>query len=430
MGVSFHNLDEVEKFLNSIPKFSQKGDKAANFNLNRMVAFCAEAGNPQNRFPSVHVAGTNGKGTTCQMMASVYRTAGYKTGLYTSPHLINVGERFRVDGKEIEASSLLTFFRLFGERIQQYDLTYFELTTAIAFWYFAEEEVDIAFIETGLGGRLDATNILVPLLSIITSVGLDHTQVLGNTINKIAMEKAGIIKSNVPVITGRLPERAKSVIVEKAKSTGSEYYSAENCFPGFENDRFILHTSNETIHINAAGRKQIDSVNAAIVFKATRLLQHQFPLSRRDYILGIENTDRHYPNHAHFEKLLSQKEWYFDGAHNTEAMVVLAEELLRRAPEKEWTVVLSFMKDKLNTSLMEIWKKFPNLRLYEMKEERAASINEMKFFFPHATQINEDEILQWADTDELKSELVIFSGSFYFYEKVRRWMGTIATDYE
>ena len=430
MGDSFNNLDEVEKFLESIPKFSQKGDKAANFNLDRMVAFCAEAGNPQNKFPSVHVAGTNGKGTTCQMMASVYETAGYKTGLYTSPHLINIRERFRVSGKEIEVSSLLTFFRLFGERVQQYNLTYFELTTAIAFWYFAEEEVDIAMIETGLGGRLDATNILTPLLSIITSVGLDHTQILGGTIEQIALEKAGIIKPNVPVITGHLPEPAKSVIVEKAKETGSECYSADTYHPALKNDRFTLQTENGILEINAAGRKQIDSVNAAITFEATRLLQNQFPLNHKDYILGIEHADRHYPNHAHFEKLHCHREWYFDGAHNPEAMGLLAKELLRRAPATEWIIVLSFMKDKLNTSLVEIWKKFPNLRLYEMKEERAASIEEMKPFFPHATQINEDEILQWADTKGLQSELVIFSGSFYFYEKVRHWMGTIATDYE
>ncbi|MEX0647779.1 MAG: Mur ligase family protein [Balneolaceae bacterium] len=426
----FHTIGEAEHFMDSIPKFSQAGSRAANFNLDRITKFCAEIGNPQNHFPSVHVAGTNGKGTVCQMLASVYQTAGYKTALYTSPHLVNVRERFKINGNDIEESSVLDFFRLFGKLVQQYELTYFELTTAIAFWYFSEEEADIAVIETGLGGRLDATNILKPLASVITSVGLDHTDLLGDTIEKVAAEKAGIIKSGTPVITGRLPEQGKNTITGAAGVSGSEVYSADHYNPVYADGRFILTNGEEEINMNAYGRKKIDALNSAVVFSVIEVLQKKFPVTVNHFMKGIENTDVYYPHHGHFEKLLPEKEWFFDGAHNIEAMNVLSEELAYRAPEQEWKVVLSFMKDKLNSGLTAIWDKYPDVRLYEMEGDRAASYHEMKQFFPKATQIDDDEILKWKDSDQLKSELVIFSGSFYFYEKVRRWMGTIATDYD
>lgn len=425
----YDTIRDVERFMDSIPKFSQKGSKAANFDLGRITRFCNEIGSPMNNFASIHVAGTNGKGTTCQMLASVYQTAGYKTALYTSPHLINVRERFRINGEMIEEPALLSFFRLFGEKVKEYELTYFELTTAVAFWYFSESAAEIAIIETGLGGRLDATNILTPVASVITSVGMDHTDLLGDSIEKIAAEKAGIIKPGIPVIIGRLPEKAKTVIVETARNHKSDLYSAEVCEPEFENDNIVLKTEGDILNLDATGRKKIDAVNAAVGFMVIQTLQARFPVSSMDFIKGIESTDQHFPHHAHFEKLLPQNEWYFDGAHNLESMTVLKEELKRRAPEHEWVVVLSFMKDKLNNDLAGIWNKFPILRLYEMEGDRAASFGEMKEIFPHATKVDDNEMFQWINSGRLKSELVIFSGSFYFYEKVRRWMGTIAADY-
>lgn len=424
-SLSFNSYSEVQLYLHSLPKFSTSGVRAANFNLERMVKFCAEIGNPQNKFPIIHVAGTNGKGTTCQMLASIFQTAGYKTALYTSPHLLDVRERFKIDSKNIEPETLLKFFRKYGGSVQKSELTFFELTTAIAFWYFSEERVDIALIETGLGGRLDATNIVNPIVSVITSVDLDHTDLLGNTIEKIAAEKAGIIKPGVPVVTGRLPEAAKSVIIDAADNLGAAYHSAENFEPLYENGSIKLHTNKETLSVKAPNRKKIDSVNAAVSYSVLKILENTFRITDSEFVSGIEKTDQYFPHHAHFEKLSPNKNWYFDGAHNLEAMKLLVGELLDRAPAREWTVVLSFMKDKLVPDLTEIWKPFPDVKLFEMQSERAATFSEMKQIFPYGSKIYEDDILN--PEEGIKSELVIFSGSFYFYEKVRRWMGTIAT---
>jgi dihydrofolate synthase / folylpolyglutamate synthase len=172
MSTRFQTFEDVQAYLEQIPKFSQVGVKAAHFELDHMIGFCSHMGNPQSRLKAVHVAGTNGKGTTCQMLSSVYQEAGYKTGLYTSPHLLEFNERIRVDGETITNSSILEFFQRFETSLSVIPLTYFEISTCMAFWYFNLQDCDISIIETGLGGRLDATNVIHPLVSVITSVSL------------------------------------------------------------------------------------------------------------------------------------------------------------------------------------------------------------------------------------------------------------------
>jgi dihydrofolate synthase / folylpolyglutamate synthase len=422
---AFNTVEEVESYLNSIPKFSTKGISAANFNLDRMKAFCDLMGNPENTFPSIHVAGTNGKGTTCQMLASVYQSAGFNTALYTSPHLIHVKERFKVNGNEIDDASLLEFFTLFGESVKDAELTFFELTTAIAFWYFKKAEVDIAVIETGLGGRLDATNVINPIVSIITSIGMDHADVLGNSLELIAGEKAGIIKNGRPVIAGILPDVGMEVVKRKAEAEGSKLYRASECMPFFENGNIVLNTPESVIMLKASSRKKVDAVNTAMAWLCVYAVHDQFDVSADQFKQGIEQMDELYPNHAHFEKLLPDREWYFDGAHNAEAVKILTDELLSRASAEKWTVVLSFMKDKLNRDVALLWNQFPSILIYTQDSERSARDEEMKQFFPHARVINSDYWTGKIDLEQSKSELVIFSGSFYFYEKVRRWMGTM-----
>ncbi|MFO7848119.1 MAG: Mur ligase family protein, partial [Balneolaceae bacterium] len=206
MSGHYRNYKDVLHKLESIPMFGRQGKSAANFSLEPIRNFCEKLGNPQNKFRSVHVAGTNGKGTTCRMLASVYQEAGYRTGLYTSPHLADYRERFTVNSKWIPKQYLLRFFQEHSGLIESHKLTYFELSTAVAYWYFSEMETDVAILETGLGGRLDATNIVKPMVTVITSVGLDHTDLLGDTVEMIAAEKAGIIKPNTPVVAGQVPE--------------------------------------------------------------------------------------------------------------------------------------------------------------------------------------------------------------------------------
>ncbi len=425
-GRSFGTIEGVTTFLDSMPRFADRGASAANFSLDRMLYFCDLMDHPQKKFPSIHVAGTNGKGTTCQMLASVYQHSGYKTGIYTSPHLIRVHERFRINGLEIEDASLLEFFSEYGEDVVENSLTFFELTTAIAFWHFAREHVDIAIIETGLGGRLDATNVIEPEVSVITSIGMDHADILGHSIAEIAREKAGIIKTGKPVVAGFLSEEAKKVVWDMARSKNSDLFFAGDFNPAFVKGTMSFRTDTGIVKLKGTGRKQIDAVNTTMVFLTVSTLNDKLPVSEKQFIRGIEQTDIFFPHHAHFEQLSPNRDWYFDGAHNAEATSVLISELLSRAPADEWTVVLSYMKDKINEDIAAQWREFPTIKIVAIDSERAASIEEMEAFFVNAAPFDGINTLLSPTGDQPKSELVIFSGSFYFYEKVRRWMGTMA----
>jgi dihydrofolate synthase / folylpolyglutamate synthase len=430
MSRSFSSYRDVEDYLLSIPKFSTSGIAAADFNLDRMKQACSALSHPERKFPSIHVAGTNGKGTVCQMLASVYRAAGYRTGIYTSPHLTNLRERFRINGVLMPEEDLLRFFTENGDAVPAMNLTFFELTTLIAFWYFADQNVDLAVIETGLGGRLDATNVIDPVCSVITSVGMDHTDILGDTPQQIALEKAGIIKPGTPVVAGCLTDEVQSVIRREAESRKAVLTYAGERSPRYHNGQIRLEMEGRELVMNADGRKRIDAVNAAIAASVVTVLKPKFPVSAEKLQIGLESVDRVFPHHAHFEKLDIHRNWYFDGAHNPEAVAVLVEELLSRAPADQWIVVLSLMKDKLSPDLAQAWKPFSNLYLVAMDAERAATTEEMKSMMPWGIPVSSAETWIQNRAESTKSELVIFSGSFYFYEKIRRWMGTMAAENE
>ena len=188
----------VEYLFATTPSFQQVGADAYKPGLERISNFCQLIGNPQNSYLTIHVAGTNGKGSVSHLLASVLQCAGYRVGLFTSPHLRDFRERMRVDGEMISEQDVVDFVARHREDIQQAGLSFFEITTAMAFDFFAAQDVEVAVVETGLGGRLDATNIITPILSVVTNIGLDHTDLLGNTLQAVATEKAGIIKAGVP----------------------------------------------------------------------------------------------------------------------------------------------------------------------------------------------------------------------------------------
>ncbi|MDZ4713882.1 MAG: folylpolyglutamate synthase/dihydrofolate synthase family protein [Cytophagales bacterium] len=200
----------------TLPMFQRVGAPAYRNDLSNTVALCDMLGNPQTRFKSIHVAGTNGKGSTSHMLAAVLHTAGYKTGLYTSPHLKEFTERIRINGKEVEKSFVVDFVRRTKDMLEQRELSFFEMTVGMAFDYFDTEKVDVAVIEVGMGGRLDSTNVITPEVSLITNISFDHQQFLGDTLSKIAFEKAGIIKAGVPVIVSERQEEVEDVFITRA----------------------------------------------------------------------------------------------------------------------------------------------------------------------------------------------------------------------
>ena len=213
-----------------LPMYQRTGSAAYKKDIGNIIKACKILDNPQNKFKSIHIAGTNGKGSTAHMLASIFQEAGYKTGLYTSPHLKDFRERIKIDGQLISEKDTLDFILKNKNQYEKIEMSFFEYTVAMAFDYFANENVDIAIIETGLGGRLDSTNIISPEISIITNIGYDHTNLLGNSLEEIAKEKAGIIKKNTPVIIGRKQEETEHIFKSEAKEKNSSIHFCRKNF--------------------------------------------------------------------------------------------------------------------------------------------------------------------------------------------------------
>lgn len=222
------NYQETLDYLfNALPMFQRVGASAFKKDLSNTIALCAHLGNPELKFKSVHVAGTNGKGSTSHALAAIFQSAGYKTGLYTSPHLKSFTERIRINGQEITEQAVVDFVEVNKAFLDELKPSFFEMTVGLAFWYFAKEEVDIAIVEVGMGGRLDSTNVIVPQLSVITNIGWDHMQFLGDSLPQIAGEKAGIIKTGIPVVISQTQTETSPVFIQKSKEISSSIFFAD-----------------------------------------------------------------------------------------------------------------------------------------------------------------------------------------------------------
>lgn len=213
-----------------LPMFQRSGPAAYKPDLGNTIAICNLLQNPQNNFTSIHIAGTNGKGSTSHMLASILQEAGYKTGLYTSPHLKDFRERIKVNGQMIPKKYVAEFISKYHKAFDEIKPSFFEMTVGLAFDYFSKEKVDIAIIEVGLGGRLDSTNVITPILSVITNISFDHMNLLGDTLPKIASEKAGIIKFNIPVVIGETDNQTKEVFIQKANQQSTNIYFADKYY--------------------------------------------------------------------------------------------------------------------------------------------------------------------------------------------------------
>lgn len=409
----FNSIKDVWDYLDTIPKFQDKGASASNFELDNISSFCALIGNPQDKFKSIHVAGTNGKGTTCYLLESVYLKAGYKTGLFTSPHLNRYNERFRIEGEDVSDELILDFFQRFASELDQIPLTYFEISTALSFWLFVQQEVDLAIIETGLGGRLDSTNIIHSDLSIITSIGLDHQDILGNTEEEIAKEKAGIIKEGKPVVLGNISEANELIISEIAAENDAQVLRAKDLIPTWNNG--VCTLKNDNLSLGTQLREEVNKWNIASVYLGMDTLINIFPVSDTVFIEAVESF---MGAPARFEQLDPNRDWYFSGAHNVQALRSTFE-TVDSLSEKQAIIILSLMHDKVNKEVLSMIDSYELKFYYELATERAASLKEIQSHID-VKSINEntfETILKEFDTS-----LVIFTGSFYFYGTVKRWV--------
>lgn len=359
------NYSQTLEFLfTSMPSFQQVGSDAYKPGLERIAEFCRHLGNPQRNYYTIHVAGTNGKGSVAHMLASILGQAGYRTGLYTSPHLIDFRERISVDNEIIPKQKIVNFVDKHQAKMQELDLSFFEMTTALAFDYFAQSDVEVAVIETGLGGRLDATNIITPILSIVTNVGMEHTALLGDSIEKIASEKAGIVKKSIPLLLGESDERYNAVFEAAAERMHSRIIYAEEQFRcnGVEScdgtaQRFSMQRLRDgspyDIEIDLLGDYQ--RRNIVTVCAAADLLHQQTPLtiSRRAFREGLASAARQTHFNGRWQITSREPLTVCDTGHNAHGLKYVASQLAA-LPCKELYCVMGFAKDKDLAAVMPL----------------------------------------------------------------------------
>lgn len=326
---------EAESFLfNKLQSFQDKGRSAFNANLDNALALSELLGHPHKKFKSVHIAGTNGKGSVSHIVAAGLQAHGYKVGLYTSPHYKNYRERIKINGSLIPENDVVRFIEAYQEDILRIKPSFFEITCAMAFDYFAKENVDVAIIEVGLGGRLDSTNILTPLLSVVTNISFDHQSILGNSLEEIAMEKAGIFKPNVPIVIGEKQSEVEKVFINKARDTNSQITFAEDIsrikvirnVPAKKID-FCINDSewHVTFPTHLTSSFQIKNLRTGLT--ALYLLKNIFELSPNLIAEGIKDINRLTYFIGRWSRMKSEPTVIFDSAHNVAGVKHLASQI-------------------------------------------------------------------------------------------------------
>lgn len=344
--------ETIEYLFSRLPMFSRIGAAAYKKDLTNTIALCEHLGNPQQKFKTIHVAGTNGKGSVSHMLAAILQTAGYKTGLYTSPHLHDFRERIKTNGKEVTEAYVIAFTERMKPLIESIQPSFFEITVAMAFDYFAQQEIDVAVIETGLGGRLDSTNIITPELSVITNIGYDHMNLLGDTLPAIAGEKAGIIKPGIPVVIGETLPETKPVFEQTATEKQSPLFFAE-IFCTVEQAKqengmlqVTISRNNHTEEYSCDLPGYYQAKNIRTVLCAVEQLQQQgFDISNEQVHEGLSHTAQLTGLHGRWEKIHSHPDIILDVAHNEDGIRQL-EMVWNKNSHRNIHIIMGMVKDK------------------------------------------------------------------------------------
>lgn len=338
------NYQETTNWMfNQLPMYQLQGASAYKEDLTNIKILAAHLDNPQDRLKCIHVAGTNGKGSTSHMLASVLQEAGYKVGLYTSPHLKDFRERIRINGEEISEDFVIDFIGKHKSFFEANDMSFFEMSVGLAFDYFAAEKVDIAIIEVGLGGRLDATNIITPLVSVITNIDLDHTQFLGNTPALIAGEKAGIIKPNVPVVIGEYTNETQPVFLAKAEENKAPIYFASDLISEVFPSDLI---GDYQFHNKKTVQQTIQVLNETTDFK----------VSEESLKSGLLSVVKNTGLQGRWQQLGENPKIICDTAHNKHGLSVVMTQLQKETYEN-LHIVLGVVNDKDLHSILPLFPK-------------------------------------------------------------------------
>lgn len=346
----------LEYLFSSMPTFQEAGATAYKPGLERITAFCRHLGNPQRNFFTVHVAGTNGKGSVSHIIAAVLQQAGYRTGLFTSPHLHDFRERIRVDGEMIPKQKVVNFVDKHRDKMSELGLSFFEMTAALAFDYFAQSDVEVAVIETGLGGRLDATNVILPIVSVITNIGLEHTALLGDTLQQIAAEKAGIIKKSIPVVLGEANDAYNDLFEGVAAANKTHVTYAEREFTcemhevrgDKQHFRVVRRRDGHLLDfdLDLLGEYQCHNILTALA--ALDLMHEQTPLtiSRRAFVDGAGSAAQMTSLQGRWQTLGEHPHVICDTGHNAHGLAYVTHQMNASHAGGRLYCVMGFSNDK------------------------------------------------------------------------------------
>ncbi|MDZ4794647.1 MAG: folylpolyglutamate synthase/dihydrofolate synthase family protein [Bacteroidota bacterium] len=426
------NYQETLDYLfTRLPMFSRIGAAAYKADLTNTIRLCEALGNPQHQFKSIHIAGTNGKGSTSHMLAAILQTAQYKTGLYTSPHLKDFRERIKLNGKMVPEEFVVDFTRKIKPLIEEIEPSFFEITVAMAFDYFAQEQIDVAIIETGLGGRLDSTNIITPELSVITNIGWDHMNILGDSLEKIAAEKAGIIKEGIPVIVGEILPETAAVFSSTAAARNAPLVIASEKRQvqdwGWEKNELVVEvasanqTDHKVYHLDLPGIYQRKNL-LTVLEVCSHLQQAGWKIDDRIVHQGLQQTKKLTGLHGRWEIIHHSPLVILDVAHNTDGIRQLVQQAEVTVHNK-LHIVLGMVKDK---DIERVLALLPKTAIYYFtkaqipralpEEELMAKASELKLQGVCYTEVN--EALGFAIQHAHPDDIIIVCGSIFLVGEV------------
>ena len=400
--------DTVSWMFQQLPMYQNKGKSALKKDLSNTLKLSAQLNHPEQKFKSIHVAGTNGKGSTSHMMASILQEAGYKVGLYTSPHLKDFRERIKINGDVVSKQFVTGFIKRNKAFLESNNLSFFEMTVGMAFDYFAKKHVDIAIIEVGLGGRLDSTNIITPKLSIITNIGFDHTQFLGTTLPEIASEKAGIIKQNIPVVIGETQSETENVFKNKAEENNSEIYFADQ----------LIH---DVLESDLKGTYQLKNIKT--VMQSVEVLRKSgFRITEKHLKNGLSNVVKNTGLQGRWQILSTIPKIICDTAHNKEGLTYIFDQIEKEC-FNQLHIVFGVVNDKDLNSIISLLPKSATYYFCKPNVQRGLNQNTLKDYF-HAkgyvgkSYVSVNEALKSAKINANSDDLIYVGGSTFVVAEI------------
>lgn len=427
------NYQETLDYLYSyLPMFQRIGAAAYKADIYNTVELMKALGNPEKKFKSIHVAGTNGKGSSSHLIASILREKGLKVGLHTSPHLKDFRERIKIDNKMCDEEFVINFVENNKELIERIKPSFFETAVAMAFTYFAQENVDIAIIEVGMGGRLDSTNVINPLACLITNISFDHTQFLGNSLEAIAQEKAGIIKQNTPVVISQAQKETQNVFSAKANEKNSpirfadSYLSCENVNHSQGLLKMDIYKNGveriKNLQSSLSGYYQQKNILGVVALIDTLNQYHNFNISDEEIKQGIENLSSNFPIAGRWQTLCNKPLTICDTGHNEDGLKYVIEQI-KNTPHEKLRFVLAMVNDKDVNKVLSMLDKDAEYYLSQAKIPRALPVDELAekaqqaglSFTKYATI---SQALAQAQQDSKENDLVFVGGSTFTVAEV------------